>query len=201
VSPYPSDKHQNTGKPVKLGENTTHHTSETTLGATISFWKQLLLVPDRKLWAMRYGVRRNGLTRRQTPLSYNYKTVIRRAGDSDAKLGKIKYADGNGDAPELVPTPKIGDRATVSPEIGRAGFSSTDGQIGYDPTRRGVAVSRSGQATRVRQQRWLYVSSGQCRPVSVRGLEREHAADRGQDGSTRPSAPISEPSDRWLPVR
>lgn len=138
---------------------------------------------------------------RQTPLPNNYKTVIRPPSDADAKLGKNKYADGNGDAPELVPTPKIGGHATVCYKIGRTGFSSTDGQIGYDPTRRGVAVSRSGQAARVRQQRWLYVSSGQCRPVSVRGLEREHAADRGQDGPTRPSALISEPSDRWLPVR
>ena len=150
---------------------------------------------------MRYEVRRNGLIRRQTPLSYNYKTVIRPPSDADAKLGKIKYADGNGDAPELVPTPKTGVHATVCSKIGRTGFSLADGQIGYDPTRRGVAVSRSGQAAHVRQQRWLYVSSGQCRPVSVRGLEREYAADRGQDGPTRPSALISEPSNRWLPVR
>ena len=81
---------------------------------------------------------------RQTPLTNNYKTVIRRASDADAKLGKIKYADGNGDAPELVPTPKIGGRTTDLPMVGRAGFSSTHGQIGYVPVRRGVAVSCSG---------------------------------------------------------
>jgi hypothetical protein len=119
---------------------------------------------------MRYGVRRNGLTRRQTPLSYNYKTVIRPPSDAASKLGTIKYADGNGDAPEFVPTPKIGGRATVSPEIGRAGFSSTDGQIGYDPTRRGVAISRSGHGPLAFDKRRLSVRSGWCSTASVKGL-------------------------------
>ena len=88
--------------------------------------------------------RRNKLTRRQTPLPYNYKTVIRPPSIAEAKLGNQNKADGNGDAPELVPTPKIGGRATVLSRIGRAGFSSAHGQIGYVPARRGVAVSCSG---------------------------------------------------------
>ena len=88
--------------------------------------------------------RRNKLIRRQTPLSYNYKTVIRPPSIAEAKLGNQNKADGNGDAPELVPAPKIGGRATVLSRIGRAGFSSTHGQIGYVPVRRGVAVSCSG---------------------------------------------------------
>lgn len=145
--------------------------------------------------------RRNKLTRRQTPLSYNYKTVIRPPSIAEAKLGTIKYADGNGDAPELVPTPKIGGRTTDLPMVGRAGFSSTHGQIGYVPARRGVAVSCSGTGrSRSTRDGCPSVVDGAVRSLS-RGLEREYAADRGQDGPTRPSALISEPSDRWLPVK
>jgi hypothetical protein len=150
---------------------------------------------------MRFGVRRNGLTRRQTPLSNNYKTVIRKASDANAKLGKIKNADGNGDAPEFVPTPRIGGRSTVLSRIGLAGFSSTNGQIGYDPTRRGVAVSRLGRTAHARHKRRLSVRSRWCSTDSIEGLEREYAADRGQDGPTQPSALISEPSNRWLSIK
>jgi hypothetical protein len=138
---------------------------------------------------------------RQTPLSNNYKTVIRKASDAYAKLGKIKYADGNGDAPYIVPEPSNRCRSTVLWRIGLAGFSSTNGQIGYDP--RGetlLSLVRGTDRSRSTRDGCPSAVDGAVRPLS-RGLEREYAVDRGQDGPTRPSALISEPSDRWLPVR
>lgn len=147
---------------------------------------------------MRSGVRRDGLTRRQTPLSNNYKTVIRQASDAESKLGKIKNADGNGDAPYLVPTPRIGGRATMPSRFGLAGFSSADGQIGYDPTRRGVTISCSGQAARVRHQSRLYVSSGQCRPVPQRGYDASTQQTVGMTAQlSRQHSSVSHPTDGY----
>ena len=148
----------------------------------------------------------------QTPLSNNYKTVIRKAREIDAKLGQIKYADGNGDAPYLVPTPRIGGQQTGSAMRsarltylfaggGRAGFSSSDGQIGYVTARRGVAISRPRRTAHARHKRLLSVRSGGCSTDSTEGLEREYATDRGHDGPTQPSALISEPSNRWLSIK
>ena len=130
---------------------------------------------------------------RQTPLSNNDKTVIRRALDAEAKLGNQNKADGNGDAPELVPTPRNGGRATVHEQFGRAGFSSAYGQIGCVSLAEAL-LSLGERTARVRQQRRLCVHSGQYSTVCVRGVERElQAADRGYDGPSRPSASISGP--------
>ena len=66
------------------------------------------------------------LLERQTPLSKNDKTVIRRATDVDAKLGNQYSADGNGDAPYNVPDPvKIKrHRCHLTQANGRGGFST-----------------------------------------------------------------------------
>ena len=105
---------------------------------------------------------------RQTPLTNNYKTVIRQASIAEAKLGNQNKADGNGDAPELVPTPKIGGRATVLSGIGRAGFSAAHGQIGYVPARRDIAVSYSGRTARV-DTRGGCTSAADSANLSLRG--------------------------------
>lgn len=146
---------------------------------------------------MRFEVRQDGIIQRQTPLSDNYKTVIRQASDAEAKLGKIKNADRNGDAPELVPPPRIGGRSTVCSKIGRADFSSAYGKIGYDPTRRGVAVSRLGKPL-ASDQRWLYVHSGQCRPVSQRGYDASTRQTVGMTAQlSRRHSSVSHPTDGY----
>lgn len=105
---------------------------------------------------------------RQTHLSKNDKTVIRWAVNVEAKLGNQKSADGNGDAPYFVPTPRIGGRVTTLGLLGRAGFSVAHGQIGFAPHGEALLSLVRVRTARVQHPRRLYVRNGRCSLVSVR---------------------------------
>lgn len=96
----------------------------------------------------------------------NGKTVIRKAADVDAKLGKSITPMRMGTPTTSLPfrqsetsNARSAMRTTRLTLVGRAGFSSTDGQIGFAPTRRGVAVSL-GRTACARHKRRLSVRSG-----------------------------------------
>jgi hypothetical protein len=124
----------------------------------------------------------------------NDTTVIRDAIDTQpeakAKLRKIKYADGVGDAPYFVPEPSRNRyRATSINQIGRTGSSSVFGQKRCAPrAEASLSLARTTRSCSRIQSRGDFKDNGVLRviiPLCERG---ESASQTRQTGIGRPLA-------------